>query len=45
MRVGALQDWPELFITERTPPATPLAKAASSRMMFGLLPPSSWGRA
>ena len=22
IRVGALQDWPELFITERTPPAT-----------------------
>src|SRR5665213_1420382 len=41
MRVGALQDWPELFITEPTPRATALFMSASSRMMFGLLPPSS----
>ena len=42
IRVGALHDWPELFITERTPPPTADGKSASSRMMFGLLPPSSW---
>jgi len=42
MRVGALQDWPEFIITERTPPVTADGKSASSRMMLGLLPPSSW---
>src|SRR6202012_2521668 len=42
MRVGPLQDWPELFITEATPPPTAVFMSASSRMMFGLLPPSSW---
>ena len=43
MRVGALQDWPELVMTARTPPVTAVFMSASSRMMFGLLPPSSWG--
>ena len=42
MRVGALHDWPEFIITEATPPPTARAKSASSRMMLGLLPPSSW---
>ena len=41
IRVGALQDWPVLVITERTPPVTAVFMSASSRMMFGLLPPSS----
>ena len=42
MRVGALQDWPELLNTWATPPETALVKSASSRMTFGDLPPSSW---
>lgn len=41
MRVGS-QDCPELLITERTTRMTDVSKSASSRMMFGLLPPSSW---
>jgi len=42
MREGALQVWPELPIMLSTPWPTFAAKASSSRMMFGLLPPSSW---
>ncbi len=42
IRVGALQDWPELLNTWATPPVTAFCRSASSRMMFGDLPPSSW---
>ena len=42
MRVGALQDWPELLNTCAVPPLTAFCRSASSRMMFGDLPPSSW---
>src|SRR6195952_3452666 len=42
MRLGALHDCPELTNICATPPATALLKSASSRMMFGDLPPSSW---
>jgi hypothetical protein len=42
MRDSALQVCPELPIMPVTPFATFPAKAPSSRMMFGLLPPSSW---
>src|ERR1700712_1652950 len=42
IRLGALQDWPELTNICATPPATALLKSASSRMTFGDLPPSSW---
>ena len=41
MRVGALQDWPELLKQWRVPPATAFSKSASSRLMFADLPPSS----
>ncbi len=41
MRVGALHDWPEFCITPRTPPVTAFCRSASSRTMFGDLPPSS----
>ena len=42
MRVGALQDWPELLKTWATPPPTAFCRSASSRMTLGDLPPSSW---
>ncbi len=42
MRVGATQDWPEFIITEPTDAGMVLARSASSRMMLGDLPPSSW---
>ena len=42
MREGALHDWPELLNICAVPPVTALVKSASSRMMFGDLPPSSW---
>ena len=41
MRVGALQDWPLLVKQLRTPASTARLRSASSRMMFGDLPPSS----
>src|ERR1700678_1944541 len=41
MRVGALQDCPELVMTLCTPCATALFKSASSRTMLADLPPSS----
>src|ERR1051326_2245298 len=42
IRDGALHDWPELLNMCMTPPATALVRSASSKMMFGDLPPSSW---
>ena len=42
MRDGALQLCPEFGIMLTTPARTLSAKAASSRTMLGLLPPSSW---
>ena len=43
MRVGALQLWPELFITPRTPATTARLKSASGkRRILADLPPSSW---
>ena len=42
IRDGALHDCPELLNMCITPPVTALARSASSRMMFGDLPPSSW---
>ena len=41
MRVSAVQVWPELRKHLPTPSATAFVKSASSRMTFGLLPPSS----
>ena len=42
MRVGALQDWPELIITERTPPVTAVLQIGVLEDDVGHLPPSSW---
>ena len=42
MRVGALQDCPELVMTDRTPRVTAAARSASGSTMLGDLPPSSW---
>src|SRR5258707_14436235 len=42
IRDGALQDWPELLNMCITPPVTALARSASSRIMFGDLPPNCW---
>ena len=42
MRVGALQDCPVFMHMPAISRDTAAAKSASSRMMFGDLPPSSW---
>ena len=42
MRVGALQDWPELPITWMTPLVIEVVKELSSNIRFGDFPPNSW---
>ena len=42
MRVGALQDWPELPMQPKTPPDTAFLRSASSSTMLADLPPNSW---
>src|SRR3978361_2421898 len=42
IRLGALQDCPELTNMCITPPVTAFARSASSRIMLGDLPPNSW---